>query len=38
MIFQDPFSSLDPQFKIADIIGEGLLIYKMVKNKKRSLI
>ncbi|MEC4559131.1 MAG: ATP-binding cassette domain-containing protein ['Conium maculatum' witches'-broom phytoplasma] len=34
IIFQDPFSSLDPQFKIADIIGEGLLIHKMVKNKK----
>ncbi|MDV3196285.1 MAG: ATP-binding cassette domain-containing protein, partial [Candidatus Phytoplasma stylosanthis] len=37
IIFQDPFSSLNPSFKIADIIGEGLLIYKMVKNKKDTL-
>ncbi|MDV3196110.1 MAG: ATP-binding cassette domain-containing protein, partial [Candidatus Phytoplasma stylosanthis] len=37
IIFQDPFSSLNPSFKIADIIGEGLLIYKMVKNKKDPL-
>lgn len=34
IIFQDPFSSLDPQLKIADIIEEGLLIHKIVKNKK----
>ncbi|WP_349402090.1 ABC-type peptide transport system, ATP-binding protein [Candidatus Phytoplasma solani] len=37
IIFQDPFSSLDPLFKISDIIGEGLLIHKMVKNKKDSV-
>ncbi|XFE96173.1 ABC-type dipeptide/oligopeptide transport system, ATPase component II [Candidatus Phytoplasma solani] len=37
IIFQDPFSSLDPLFKISDIIGEGLLIHKMVKNKKDPL-
>ncbi|AGL90568.1 ABC-type peptide/nickel transport system ATP-binding protein [Candidatus Phytoplasma australiense] len=34
IIFQDPFSSLDSLFKISDIIGEGLLIHKIVKNKK----
>ncbi|MEZ0180526.1 ATP-binding cassette domain-containing protein ['Camptotheca acuminata' phytoplasma] len=34
IIFQDPFSSLNPYFKISDIIGEGLIIHKMVKNKK----
>ncbi|WP_225885814.1 ATP-binding cassette domain-containing protein ['Fragaria x ananassa' phyllody phytoplasma] len=34
IIFQDPFASLDPRFKISDIIGEGLLIHKMAKNRK----
>ncbi|NWN45512.1 ABC transporter ATP-binding protein [Candidatus Phytoplasma pruni] len=34
IIFQDSFSSLDPKFKIRDIIGQGLLIQKKVKNKK----
>ncbi len=34
IIFQDSFSSLDPKFKIRDIIGQGLLIEKKVKNKK----
>jgi peptide/nickel transport system ATP-binding protein len=33
IIFQDPFSSLNPHLKIGDIIGEGLLIHKIVKNK-----
>lgn len=37
IIFQDPFSSLNPSLKISDIIGEGLLIHKMVKNKKDPL-
>ncbi|OFW95168.1 MAG: hypothetical protein A2887_00065 [Alphaproteobacteria bacterium RIFCSPLOWO2_01_FULL_40_26] len=29
IIFQDPFSSLDPRMIIAEIISEGLLIHKM---------
>ncbi|XXP77061.1 MAG: oligopeptide/dipeptide ABC transporter ATP-binding protein [Lettuce witches'-broom phytoplasma] len=33
IIFQDPFSSLNPHLKIGDIIGEGLLIHKMAKSK-----
>lgn len=37
IIFQDPFSSLNPSLLISDIIGEGLLIHKMVKNKKDPL-
>ncbi|MGM1458842.1 MAG: ATP-binding cassette domain-containing protein [Columbia Basin potato purple top phytoplasma] len=37
IIFQDPFSSLNPSLKISDIIGEGLIIHKMVKNKKDPL-
>jgi oligopeptide transport system ATP-binding protein len=33
MIFQDPFSSLDPRMKIGDIIGELMIIHKLVKSK-----
>ncbi|WP_252861618.1 ATP-binding cassette domain-containing protein [New Jersey aster yellows phytoplasma] len=34
IIFQDPFSSLNTHLKISDIIGEGLLIHKMIKGKE----
>lgn len=34
MIFQDPISSLDPRMTIKEIIGEGLIINKMVKDDK----
>ncbi len=37
IIFQDPFSSLNTLLRISDIIGEGLLIHKMVKNKRDPL-
>jgi len=32
-IFQDPFGSLDPRQSIGDIVGEPLLVHKLVKNK-----
>lgn len=33
MIFQDPFSSLNPRMKVGDIIGEGLTIHKLVSDR-----
>jgi peptide/nickel transport system ATP-binding protein len=34
MIFQDPYSSIDPRMRVRDIIGEPLLIYKTCKSKQ----
>jgi peptide/nickel transport system ATP-binding protein len=35
MIFQDPYASLDPRQTIGDIIGEALMIHRLVKRSKR---
>jgi len=34
MIFQDPFSSLNPRMSVSQVIGEPLQIYKMVRDKE----
>lgn len=34
MIFQDPFSSINPRMTISEIIGEPLKIYNMCKNEE----
>ena len=33
IVFQDPYSSLDPRMKVADIIGEPLDVNHAYKNK-----
>lgn len=33
MIFQDPYASLNPRLKVIDIVGEGIDIHKLAKNK-----
>ena len=34
MIFQDPYASLNPRRKIMDIVGEGLDVHGLAKNRK----
>ena len=35
IIFQDPFSSLDPRMPVGESIGEGLLVHGMTNRKER---
>ncbi|WP_203364194.1 ATP-binding cassette domain-containing protein [Bacillus sp. REN10] len=37
MIFQDPYASLNPRMKVADIIAEGIDIHGLAKTKKERL-
>ncbi|NIQ27759.1 MAG: ABC transporter ATP-binding protein, partial [Gammaproteobacteria bacterium] len=34
MIFQDPFASLNPRMRVADIIGEAPLIHGIVERSE----
>jgi oligopeptide/dipeptide ABC transporter ATP-binding protein len=35
IIFQDPYSSLNPRIKIKDIIAEGMLTHRMISSNKK---
>lgn len=37
MIFQDPYSSLDPRQKVHDIIAEGMRIYHITNSKEEEI-
>jgi ABC-type oligopeptide transport system ATPase subunit len=36
MVFQDPFSSLNPRLSVGESIGEGLLYHGLVSNRKEQ--
>ena len=36
VVFQDPVGSLDPRFRVEDLIGEGLDIHGLAEGKERS--
>jgi oligopeptide transport system ATP-binding protein len=37
MIFQDPYASLNPRLKVADIIAEGIDIHNLAKTKQERM-
>jgi oligopeptide/dipeptide ABC transporter ATP-binding protein len=36
VVFQDPYSSLNPRMKVLDIVGRGLEIYNMVTSREQK--
>ena len=38
IVFQDPYSSLDPRMPVGDIIAESLLIHGMKDSKQRNVV
>ena len=38
IVFQDPYSSLDPRMPVGDIIAEGLLIHGVKDSKQRNVV
>lgn len=37
MIFQDPYSSLDPRRKVHDIVAEGMRIHRLVNSRQQEI-
>ncbi|MGD9763654.1 MAG: ABC transporter ATP-binding protein [Candidatus Binatia bacterium] len=35
LVFQDPFASLDPRLRVADIVGEGLAVHGLARGAAR---
>lgn len=38
MVFQDPYTSLNPRFTVEQIIGEGIEIHKLAKEEEKKAI
>jgi ABC-type microcin C transport system duplicated ATPase subunit YejF len=36
IVFQDPYSSLDPRMPVDEIVGEGLTIHRLAKGKEKA--
>ncbi|MBI5166493.1 MAG: dipeptide ABC transporter ATP-binding protein [candidate division NC10 bacterium] len=36
IIFQDPYSSLNPRMTVGDIVGEGMVIHKLYQGRERQ--
>lgn len=36
MIFQDPYASLNPRMTVTDIVGEGILVHNIFKDRERQ--
>jgi oligopeptide/dipeptide ABC transporter ATP-binding protein len=36
IVFQDPYSSLNPRMTVREIVGEGISIYKLAENRKAA--
>ena len=36
IVFQDPYSSLDPRMSVKDIVGEGLVIHRLARGREKT--